>query len=63
VAKASGKSGSPAQPKVNQLGAPKRPIINISTGKPISAEEAALRMFGSAGARKKKAAGKKARRR
>lgn len=37
-------------------------IINIDTGKAISREEAAVRMFGTAGARKKLAAGKKARR-
>lgn len=38
-------------------------IINIDTGKAISREEAAIRMFGSAGARKKLAAGKKAKKR
>lgn len=37
-------------------------ILNIDTGKTISREEAAIRMFGAAGARKKLAAGKKARR-
>lgn len=37
-------------------------IINISTGSAISREEAARIMFGSAGAAKKLAAGKKARR-
>lgn len=45
----SGKSSKPA-------------IINIDTGRAISREEAAIRMFGTAGAAKKLAAGKKARR-
>jgi len=37
--------------------------FNIDTGQNISREEAARRMFGSAGAAKKLAAGKKAKRR
>lgn len=44
-------------------GKSKPAIINIDTGKAISREEAARRMFGSAGAAKKLAAGKKAKRR
>jgi len=64
VSKASGKSGSPKPPVIEKINKPKRPVIqDISTGKPISREEAAIRMFGTAGARKKLAAGKKARRR
>lgn len=35
---------------------PKQKIINIDTGKAISMEEAAVRMFGTAGAAKKLAA-------
>lgn len=47
-----GGSGSSSKPK----------ILNIDTGRGISREEAARIMFGSAGAAKKLAAGKKARR-
>jgi hypothetical protein len=64
VSKASGKSGSSKPPAIEKINKPQRPVIqNISTGKPISREEAARIMFGSAGAAKKLAAGKKARRR
>lgn len=63
VPKTSAKSGSSKAPVVNQINAPKRPVIqDVTTGRPISREEAAIRMFGTAGARKKLAAGKKARR-
>lgn len=44
-------------------GGKKRVIQHIETGRPISREEAARIMFGSAGAAKKLAAGKKARKR
>lgn len=44
-------------------GKAKKPaILNVDTGKPISREAAALIMFGTRGAAKKLAAGKKARR-
>ena len=46
-------SGSSAKPK----------IINIDTGRAISREEAAVRMFGTAGAARKLAGGKKVKRR
>ena len=36
-----------------------RDIINIDTGKPISREEAAIKMFGAAGAARKLAASKR----
>lgn len=39
-----------------------RTTLNIDTGKQISREEAALIMFGSAGARKRQAGGKRRRR-
>lgn len=60
VPKATKRSGSPKQPAINKINAPSRPVINVSTGKVISREEAAARMFGSAAARKK-ATGKKRR--
>jgi hypothetical protein len=44
-------------------GSTKRKILNIDTGKAISMEDAARIMFGSKGAAKKLAAGKKARKR
>lgn len=60
-AKSRGKSGSSKPPVIDKIGAPK-PIMNISTGKPISREEAAKIMFGTKGAAKKKAAGRKVKR-
>ena len=49
----SGSSGSQSKPA----------IINIDTGKPISREAAAVIMFGTAGAARKLAAGKRRKRR
>jgi hypothetical protein len=51
--KRSGGSGGSSRPT----------IINIDTGKAISREEAAIRMYGTAGAAKKLAAGKKVKKR
>lgn len=56
AARRSGSGGSSGK-------ANKPTIINISTGSPISREEAAVRMFGTAGAARKLAAGKKLKKR